>query len=58
VVSDACLSRPSDIKQSRGNPVKAWRRLGWKYYIGFKTIVRMLRAAQSQNFPDKERIQT
>ena len=42
VVSDSSLLRPSEILVSRGNPLKAMNKLGWKPSFKMHDIIRMM----------------
>jgi len=42
VVRDETLSRPTDLRRSCGDPVKANRTLGWTARHGMRDVVRMM----------------
>lgn len=42
VVTDSALLRPTDIKVSCGNPIKAHNKLGWKAKYNIKDVVQMM----------------
>lgn len=42
VVTDSLLIRPADIAISRGNPVKAYKRLGWLAKFKMNDVVKMM----------------
>jgi GDPmannose 4,6-dehydratase len=49
VVSDKTLLRPADIREGRGNPIKAERELGWKAAFGLEDVVReMIKAGRKK----------
>ncbi len=46
VVTDSTLLRPSEIMVSRGNPVKAFGKLGWQATRKMRDVIEVIVAAE------------
>ncbi|MBC8017217.1 MAG: GDP-mannose 4,6-dehydratase [Verrucomicrobia bacterium] len=49
VATDSSLLRPSEIMVSRGNPEKAYRKLGWRAQQRMKDVIRIMISAEQEN---------